>query len=79
VVALRAPVKTLPLVPRVPLQPAEAVHEVAFVELQASVAALPGATLAGFAVSVTVGAGTTVTGVVADAGLVPADPAQVNV
>jgi hypothetical protein len=69
----------LPLVPRVPLQPAEAVHEVAYVELQASVEALPVATLAGLAVSVTVGAGTTVTGAVAEAGVVPADPAQVNV
>jgi hypothetical protein len=79
VVALRAPVETLPLVPRVPLQPAEAVHEVAYVELQVSVEALPLATPAGFAVSVTVGAGNTVTGAVADAGVVPADPAQVNV
>jgi hypothetical protein len=55
------------------------VHEVAFVALQVSVEALPGATRVGFAVSVTVGAGNTVTGAVADAGVVPVAPAQVKV
>ena len=45
----------------VPLQPPEAVHEVALVELHVSVEAPPLATEVGFAVRVTVGAGTTVT------------------
>jgi hypothetical protein len=79
VVALSAPVETLPLMPRVPLQPAVAMHETALVVLQLSVEALPVATVVGLAVNVTVGAGNTVTGAVADAGVVPAAPAQVKV
>lgn len=78
-VALRTPVETVPPVACVPLQPAEAVHEVALVVLQVSVEALPVATLVGLAVNVTVGAGNTVTGAVADADGVPEAPAQVNV
>ena len=54
-------------------------HKVAFVVVQVSVEALPAATLLGLAVSVTVGAGNTVTGAVADAGVVPVAPAQVKV
>jgi hypothetical protein len=61
VVTVRAPVLCVPLVPLVPLQPPDAVHEVALVELHVSVEAPPLATEVGFAVNVTVGAGTTVT------------------
>jgi hypothetical protein len=71
-----APVLCAPLVPFVPLQPLEAVHEVVFVELQFSVEEPPLATVAGFAVSVTVGAGITVTVTVATL-LAPPAPLQV--
>jgi hypothetical protein len=50
----------VPLVAFAPLQPPEAVHEVAFVELHVSVEAPPLVTVVGFAVSVTVAAGTIV-------------------
>jgi hypothetical protein len=46
----------LPLVAWVPLQPAEATHEVALVVLQVRVAVPPAATIAGVACSITVGA-----------------------
>ena len=72
-----APVLCAPLVPFVPLQPLEAVHEVAFVEPQVNVEAPPLATVVGLAVSVTVGAGITVTLAVATL-LVPPAPAQVT-
>ena len=62
-VAVSAPVETLPLVALVPLQPPDAVHEVALVVLQVSVEVPPLAILARFAASVTVGSGG-VTGVV---------------
>ena len=52
-------------------------HEVEFVELQVSVDAAPLATDVGFAVNATVGAGTTVTVVVAVL-LVPPVPLQVS-
>ena len=58
-------------VPPVPVQ------EVALVELQVSVDAAPLATEVGFAVNVTVGAGTTVTVAVATL-LVPPVPVQVS-
>ena len=58
VVAVNAPVGLLPLVASVPLQPPDAVHDVAFVELQLRVEALPEAMLVGDAVSDTVGATT---------------------
>jgi hypothetical protein len=77
VVAARAPVLWLPLVPFVPLQPPEAVHEVALVELHVNVEAAPLATEAGFAASVTIGVPGTVTVAVATL-LVPPRPAQVN-
>jgi hypothetical protein len=77
VVAVTAPVLCVPLVPFVPLQPPVAVHEVALVELQVSVDAAPLATEVGFAVNVTVGAGTTVTVAVATL-LVPPVPVQVS-
>jgi hypothetical protein len=53
------------------------VHDVALVELHASVEALPLATDIGFAVSVTVGACITVTVAVATL-LVPSGPVQIN-
>jgi hypothetical protein len=58
VVAVSAPVGLLPLVATVPLQPPEAVHDVAFVELQLRVEVLPEAMLVGDALSDTVGATT---------------------
>ena len=67
----------MPLAANVPLQPPEAVQEVALVELQVSVDDPPPAIVVGFAVSVTVGTGAIVT--VADAAvLVPPAPVQVN-
>ena len=60
-----------------PLQPPEAVQEVALVELQVSVDAPPLATVVGFAVKVTVGAGITVTVAVTTL-LVPPVPVQAN-
>jgi hypothetical protein len=65
-----------------PVQPPDAVHEVALVLLQVSVELLPLVTPVGFAVSITVGAGgaaVTVTIAVAVAGVVPAAPAQLKV
>jgi hypothetical protein len=61
-----------------PLQPPEAVHDVAVVELHVSVEAVPLITEVGFAVSVTVGRGATATVAVAML-LVPPEPVQVNV
>jgi hypothetical protein len=60
-----------------PVQPPEAVHEVAFVELHVSVDVPPLAMTVGFAVNVTVGAGTTVTVAVATL-LVPPVPVHIN-
>jgi hypothetical protein len=65
VVALSGPVGTLPLVAKGPVQFPEAVHEVALLLLQVSVAPPPLATLVGLADSVTVGAGGAVPVVVA--------------
>jgi hypothetical protein len=61
----------------VPLQPPEAVQEVALVELQVSVDVPPLAIVVGLAVNVEVGRGAIVTVAVA-AVLVPPAPAQVN-
>jgi hypothetical protein len=77
VVAARAPVLCVPLIDLAPLQPPEAVHEVAFVEFHVSVEALPLAREAGFAASVTVGVPGTVTVAVATL-LVPPTPVQVS-
>jgi hypothetical protein len=60
-----APVLWLPLEPRTPLQPPEAVQEVALVELHVSVEAFPEATAVGAADRVAVGVGITVTVAVA--------------
>ena len=69
-----------PLVPRVPVQPPEAVHEVALVELQLRVELPPNATVVGLALKLTVGAGDVVTVTVADWGaLLPPAPVQVSV
>jgi hypothetical protein len=78
VLVVRALVLWLPLGALAPLQPPEAVQEVALVEVHVNVDTPPLATEAGFAVSVTVTAGTTVTLAVATL-LVPAAPVQVNV
>ena len=67
----------MPLVPLLPLQLPDAVHAVALVELHVNVELPPFAIEVGFAVSVTVGADTTVT--IAVAGLlVPPVPVQVK-
>jgi hypothetical protein len=62
----------------VPDQPPEAEHEVALVELQLKVEALPLARLVGLALKVTVGVGA-VTLTVADCVALPPEPVQVNV
>jgi hypothetical protein len=67
----------VPLVALVPVQPPEAVQEVALVELHVSVDAAPLATEVGFAVRVTVGVPGTVTVALAML-LDPPGPAQVN-
>jgi hypothetical protein len=67
----------VPLVAFAPLQPPDAVHDVAFAELHVSVEAPPLATDVGFAVSVTVAVGTTATVAVAML-LVPPAPVQFN-
>jgi hypothetical protein len=80
VVAVSALVVVLPLAALVPLQPPEAVHEVALVLLQVRVDVPPDVTLVGLAVSFTVGSGgITVTVAAAAAGVVPAAPEQVSV
>jgi len=81
VVAVSAPVEVLPLTGFAPLQPPEAVQEVAFAELQLSVAALPRVRLVGFALSVTVGAAGVLAATVTDAvaSLLPPAPVQVSV
>ena len=69
-----------PLVPRVPDQPPEAVHEAALVELQLRVELPPNATVVGLALKLTVGAGDVVTVTVAVWGvLLPPAPVQVSV
>lgn len=81
-VALSAPVDTLPLVALVPLQPPDAEHELAWVVDHVSVEAAPAARLAGFAPRVTVGEdapAVTLTVTLAAAGVVPAAPEQVSV
>ena len=74
---MSAPVLCVPLIAFAPLQPPEAVQEAAPIELQVRVEAPPLATDAGFAVNVTVSAGTTVT-VAAATLLVPPVPVQVS-
>jgi len=83
VVAVSLPVEALPLVALAPLQPPDALHEVALVVLHVRVEVPLLAILAGFAPSVTVGdggggSGVTVTVAVA-AALVPPALEQVSV
>ncbi len=66
----------LPLVGLVPLQPPDAVHEVALVELHVSAETPPCAMELGFAASVTVGVPGTVTVIVAT---LPTPPAPVQI
>jgi hypothetical protein len=75
---VNAPVLWVPLVAFVPLQPPDAVHDVALVELQVSMEVPRLAIEVGFAVSVAVGTGAMVTVAVA-AVLVPPVPVHFNV
>ena len=67
-----------PLVASLPLQPPEAMQEVAFLDDQDSVELLPLAMVLGLALKLTVGAGE-VTVTVADCAALPPAPVQVNV
>jgi hypothetical protein len=79
VFAARTPVLRLPLVANAPLQPPEAVHAVALVELQVSVALPPLTTVVGFASNAAVGTGAAVTATMTvAAGLTPPEPVQVS-
>jgi hypothetical protein len=76
---VKAPVLWEPLAAFVPLQPPEAVQDVALVELQVNVEVPPLAIVVGFAVNAAVGTGLAVTVTVAVAAvLVPPAPVQVN-
>ena len=77
-VALKAPVAFVPLVATAPVQPPEAVQEVALVETQVRVEPAPLATLVGLALSVTLG-GVAETVTVADCDAEPPVPVQVRV
>jgi hypothetical protein len=79
VVALNAPVDFEPLIACEPLHPPDAAQEVALVELQARVEALPLLTLVGLALNDTVGAGGAETVTVADCDAEPPVPVQVSV
>ncbi len=68
-----------PLVAIGPDQLPEAVQEVALVELQVRVAALPDTTLVGFAVRMSVGAAAVVTVTITDWPMLPPAPVQVSV
>ena len=67
-----------PLVASLPLQPPEAVQEVAFLDDQDSAELLPLAIVLGLALKLTVGAGE-VTVTVADCAALPPAPVQVSV
>ena len=73
--ALSAPVLCDPLIAWLPVQPPEAVQEVALMDVQLSVEALPLATVLGLAVKLTVGAAA-VTETVTDCVALPPVPAQ---
>ena len=75
---MSAPVDTEPFTDSLPDHAPEAAQEVALVEDQVSVVALPLATVLGLALSVRVGAGE-VTVTVADCAAVPPAPVQVKV
>jgi hypothetical protein len=78
VVAVRAAVAWEPAVGSAPLQPPEAVQAVALVDDQVRADVAPLLTVAGFAASVTAGAGV-VTDTVADCAALPPLPLQVSV
>jgi len=78
VAVVSAAVLCEPLVASLPDQPPEATHEVALVEDQVNVEVAPLATVVGFALSATVGAGV-VTVTVADCAALPPAPVQVSV
>jgi hypothetical protein len=67
----------VPLAATVPLQPPDAIHESALVDVHVKVEAPPEATAVGVAVSATIGSWFTVTGAVA-AALLPPGPMQVK-
>ena len=75
---VRLPVEVEPLVGSLPLQPPEAMQDVAWVEFQINVALAPLAIVLGFAVKLTVGSGC-VTDTVADCEALPPVPVQVSV
>ena len=78
VVLVSAPVDQVPLVATAPLQPPEAVHAVASLELQVKLELAPLITVVGAAVNVTAGAGS-VTTTSADCEAEPPVPVQVRV
>jgi hypothetical protein len=78
VVALSAAVACDPVVAWAPVQPPEALHEVAFVDDQVSVEVAPLFTVVGLAAKVTAGAGV-LTDIVADCDALPPVPLQVRV
>lgn len=78
VVLVSAPVDQVPLVATAPLQPPEAVHAVASLELQVKLELAPLATVVGAPVNVTAGAGL-VTTTSADCEAEPPVPVQVRV
>jgi hypothetical protein len=81
VLAVTAPVLFVPLVAKAPVQPPDAVHEVALVEPQVSVDVPPAATTVGFAVNVAVGRTLTLPATVTvavTAALEPPGPEQVS-
>ena len=75
---VRLPVEAEPLVACAPLQPPEAVQEIASVEDQVSIALPPLVTVLGFAVSVNVGT-VWITDTVTDCEALPPEPVQVRV
>jgi hypothetical protein len=79
VVPLRAPVDVVPLIACEPFHPPDAVQEVALVEVQLKVEALPLLTLVGLAFNDTVGAGGAETVTVADCDAEPPAPVQVRI
>jgi hypothetical protein len=79
VVVFRSPVRNVPLVGSVPLQPFDAVQLVAFVEFQAKVACLPYATVLGFAENSVIATGAALTLTCVDCVTVPPLPEQLSV
>ena len=76
IVADSGPVDWLPVIATVPVQPPDAVHKVAFVEVHVRSELLPLDTVLGFAPRVTVGTGATLT--VTEAFVEPPVPEQLK-